>query len=157
MGVPRRFGIATMMIFTAIFAVLFAVLKALNFSPAGFAGVSIFIGGVAACQSLLFRGKAPRAASIVGGSILLCVIVTVARFADGLSFDSAEVVDLYLGFLLLGGLLGYGVGVFIAAIFLIRKEPANQPPKTSDPPQNSSPPAPREVVANPEPPPDSSG
>ena len=68
-GVPRRFSIGTLMILVTAFAVLFSLLKVLHAPPTVFAGISIFFAWIAACQVLLFKGKNPRLASIVGGLV----------------------------------------------------------------------------------------
>ena len=73
-GMPRRFGIATLMILTAAFAVLFSMMKMLDTDPAVFVCISIFVAGIAACQVLMFKGKNPRKASFVGGYIVGGVI-----------------------------------------------------------------------------------
>ena len=65
-GVPRRFGIGTLMILVTAFAVLFSLLKVLHAPPTVFAGISIFVAVVAACQVLLFKGKKPTQGVICG-------------------------------------------------------------------------------------------
>jgi len=130
-GVPHRFSIGTMMILVTAFAILFGVLKTLDVDPAAFAVISIFIGGIAACQSLMFKGKKPRLASVVGGVIMLglidLVIGAVGLFSDPDFFGHAPIVILLATMVVqavvLGGPLGYIIGCFVAAIFLVRKEP----------------------------------
>jgi hypothetical protein len=130
-GVPRRFSIGTMMILVTAFAVLFAVLKTLRAPPAVFIVVTIFVGGIAACQSLLFKGKKPRLASFVGGMVIFGLFNLVADgvvlFFRGRFYGPASIANLLIGTAILtvvfGGPLGYIVGCFIASIFLVRKEP----------------------------------
>ena len=129
-GVPHRFSIGTMMILVTAFAVLFAVLKTLNVDPAAFAVISIFIGGIAACQSLLFKGKYPRSASVVGGIVILVLITLVGEAVWHFSNPDAftpRYLERILGEVVqaafFGGPLGYIVGCFVASIFLVRKEP----------------------------------
>jgi hypothetical protein len=128
-GMPRRFGIGTMMILTAAFALLFGVLKTFGADPAVFAAISIFIAGVAACQAVLFKGKNPRLASFVGGILVLSLIAVVGVPVDchqeGLGLLQTVVFTVLAVILsaLLGGPLGYAAGCVAAAIFLVRKEP----------------------------------
>ena len=126
-GVPRRFSIGTMMILVTAFAVLFAVLKTFSAPPAAFIVITIFVGGIAACQSLLFKGKKPRLASVIGGSVMYGVGMIVATIAsshhEGIDYEMELVYYGALWTLAIGGPLGYIVGCFVASIFLVRKEP----------------------------------
>jgi hypothetical protein len=135
-GVPRRFSIGTMMIFTAMFAVLFSVLKTLDVSPVVFVFISVFFAGVAACQAILFKGKNPRTASIVGGSVLFYLMMVVIYFSSFTSrtFPKNEFISLSRTFLLLlaGAWAGYIAGILIAAVFLVRKEPDDAPPPPNE-------------------------
>ena len=135
-GVPRRFSIGTMMILVTVFALLFGVLKTCGVHPIAFAAISIFIGGVAACQALLFQGKMPRLASFIGGIIMLGLIDVVGLLVVGfLSRDSLSPLNtvIVLGpmavqTVAIGGPLGYLAGCLIAAIFLVRIEPDDAEP-----------------------------
>ena len=143
-GVPRRFSIGTMMILTTAFAVLFGVLKTFGVPPIAFAAISIFIGGVGACQSLLFKGKRPRLASFVGGIIMFGLLAVVGLLVA--CFVDRPLLSLFYIMILMGvttvltavigGPLGYIVGCLVAAIFLVRKEPddAEPTPEKSDVP-----------------------
>ncbi len=132
---PRRFGIATIMILTAVFAVLFGVLRMLDATPAVFVGITIFVAGVAACQALLFGGKNPRAASIIGGAVIFYLIMVVVCLTNefGPRDFTKQITFSFQGGMMLfmiGGLLGYLAGGLLAAVFLVRKEPVNSPPET---------------------------
>ncbi|MCE5267176.1 MAG: hypothetical protein LLG00_04765 [Planctomycetaceae bacterium] len=132
-GIPRRFGIGTMMILVAVFAMLFSLLKTLGVPPVPFGCISIFVAGVAACQVLLFGGNNPRAASVVGGSIIFYAMMAVCACLETFGphdFTRETVFSLggALNILGFGGLLGYLVGGLLAAIFLVRKEPKDDPP-----------------------------
>ena len=136
-GVPRRFGIATLLILTAAFAALFSVLKMFDVPPAGLAGISIFVAGVVTCQAMLFKGKNPREASIVGGGVIFYLIMVVICLTNDFGprdFTKETTFFLQGACILLGigGLLGYVVGGLFAAIFLIHKEPDDTPPEASN-------------------------
>jgi hypothetical protein len=136
-GVPRRFGIGTMMVFTAMFAVLFSVLKTLNVSPAPFVFISVFVAGVAACQAILFGGKNPRAASIAGGSVLYYLMMVVVYLYSGSVPGAWPKESLFslpgiFALLLAGAWAGYAAGILAAAIFLVWKEPDDGAPPPND-------------------------
>ena len=143
-GVPRRFSIGTMMILVTAFALLLGVLKSLGAPPPVFAIVSIFVVGIAASQSLLFKGKRPRLASIVGGMIIICLFnlfdLAVRLIFHSQFFGPAAAVSFLVKTLMLsvviGGVLGYLVGWFVASIFLVRKEPDDAEPMPRDDPQS---------------------
>ena len=86
--VPRRFGVGTMMILTTAFAVLFGTLKTTGVDPIYFVAISLFIGGVAVCQVLMYQGKDPRRASFVGGIITAGVVTTVVAAVVGFQYHS---------------------------------------------------------------------
>jgi hypothetical protein len=134
-GMPRRFGIGTMMILTAMYAVLFSLLTTLGAPHVVFAAIAIYVTGVGLCQVLLYKGKNPRRASIVGGMILMFVMTFAIMVAENWSSRhwSDWIVVLPLSAAsagamgsLLGAPLGYVVGCFIAAIFLVKKEPQDE-------------------------------
>jgi hypothetical protein len=135
-GVPRRFSIGTMMILVTAFAVLFGVLKMAGASPAVFSAISLFIGGVAASQALLFKGEVPRLASFVGGIVMFLLIGgtwlvvrhCTTTFPDrGIVNLVGSLIGVGIASMFCGGPLGYVVGCFVAAIFLVRKEPHDEP------------------------------
>jgi hypothetical protein len=135
-GVPRRFSIGTMMILVTAFGVLFGAMKTIGVPPLVFGAIALFIGGVAACQAILFKGKMPRLASFVGGIamfFLIGVTITVMECFTPHGFDNVfallgAVIGIGFGAILLGGPLGYVVGCFVASIFLVRKEPEDAEP-----------------------------
>lgn len=123
-GVPRRFGVGTLLVITAMYAVLFAVLRAISLPPIFFVFYALFFTAVGLGQMLLFQGKqARRASAYVGAGFSL-----VASF---LCYGAARVWELssslsHLFFpidplvAVLGGMLsGYLVGVLIAGVFLV--------------------------------------
>lgn len=133
-GMPRRFSIGTMMIITFFFALLFGVLKMLGVPPMAFVAITLFVAGVAACQAILYGGKNPRKASIVGGIVIFGVLfllaALVAGYREGNVFRYITLSPCTIfSVVFAGGLLGYAAGGLVAAIFLVRKEPDNDPPE----------------------------
>ncbi len=153
-GIPRRFGVGTLMILVTVFAVLFSILKMLSpvlylseaerriGEPIGFAVVGLFFAGVGLSQILLFEGKNPRKGSILGGIIMSGLLTVVGAIVAGVAdrnVGAADALAVAFGTLLFGGMmsvifggpLGYLAGCLLAAVFLVRKEPEDP-----DPPKN---------------------
>ena len=115
-SVPRRFGLATILIVTAVFAVLFSLLRLFNAPPAVYIFLMVFtvIGGA----QMIF-GKTPRTASAVTGGVLYVVAFIVDMTIWG---DVRFAETLFLGLscgTVFGALLGYAAGVLIAGVFLV--------------------------------------
>ena len=124
-GVPRRFGLQKVMVMTAVYAVLFAVMAALGVHPIVFVAIAVFFTGVAASQALLFGGKDPRRASMVTGLMLCPMVILGSVFVLqewwNVYIDlRAEFTYVFLG-LVFGAPLGYMAGAFSAAVFLVRE------------------------------------
>jgi hypothetical protein len=129
-GVPRRFTIGTLLIITAMYALLFGGMKAMGLHPIWFITVAVFVTGVGAAQALLYGGKNPRKASINAGRLLSAIIylvnvVCVVLLKDGLPKNFAEWLALVFGTALgtaiiaaFGMIPGYLVGLLTAAVFL---------------------------------------
>lgn len=130
-GVPRRFGLDKLMLITAFFAVLFALMTWLGAHPVLFVSVSLFVVVVGLAQAVLFSGKSPRKASIVAGSAV-GVLGTAGGFVWVLWTERGhlaigDIFAITFGFALMaifwafsGGVLGYLAGCLIAGIFLRR-------------------------------------
>ncbi len=132
-GVPCRFDIGTMMILATVFAVLFGILIMLNVPTSSFVYIAIFIAGVAISQMLLFKGKDPRAASIIAGSVIfylvmvyVCLTNDSREFPREITFSFSGILPL----LVIGGFLGYLVGGLFAGGFMIRRKMCKTTPET---------------------------
>ena len=65
---PYQFGISTLLVITAMYAVLFATLRAFRAPPSVFVVVALFFTAVGLGRRFLFKGRRPaRASMIVGG------------------------------------------------------------------------------------------
>ena len=128
-GVPRRFAVGTAMIITAMYSVLFAVMKSLGAHPIVVVIVAVFFTGIGAAQMFLFGGRRPRAASIIVGVIFCGAMPTVGFsiiwFSEGYPLGAHPLA--MMGWLLcptlrsalIGVLLGYVAGCLTAGVFLI--------------------------------------
>ncbi len=68
---PFQFGISTLLAVTAMYAVLFSVLRSLALPPVVFTETAVFLTAIALGQRLLFGGLRPILASAIIG-ICLC-------------------------------------------------------------------------------------
>ena len=121
-SVPRRYDLATLFAVSLAYSLAFGVLRLCDCPPTLFAVLAGFVTCVGLGQALLFKGKAPRAASVlVGVTFWLVGAVVVEVYEMGTSIPRAIASALPLWFLLFipGGLTGYIAGVAVGGVFLI--------------------------------------
>jgi hypothetical protein len=126
-GVPRRFGMAIMLLIMAMYAVLFATMTLLDANPTVFVMIAVLFTGVGLGQMLLFGGRYPRAASVWVGACLLPVetLGAMIYWADnligygGTGVFLGQVTVLTLFSIPIGALLGYLAGGLTAGVFLL--------------------------------------
>ena len=116
-GVPRRFGIGTILVITTAFGLLLALLRALGAHPVLVAFVVALVSLIGAGQMLLFGGKRPCAASIVVGMGGLPFLTVVATLIDGSNLRRVD-PSVWMRFTLLGAIVGYVIGSGVASVFL---------------------------------------
>lgn len=120
-GVPRRFGLGAVFVFTAMGAVLFSALRLLGASPGGIALITVFFVVVALGQAILFRGRHPRRASVIVGAFFYPLLI-VATWAWGAIVHNAPndgLVAIMLFGIIFGAIFGYLAGLLIAGVFLV--------------------------------------
>jgi hypothetical protein len=126
---PRlQFGIANILAFTTLIGLLTTLVSWLTFYPINLYLIGMFVS-VLASQSLLFRGKRPRSASVLAGvlfTLILAVYLTVdfnLKFGYHYSFKRLE-PDVYqcAHFAFWGGVLGYVLGAVISGVFAIARK-----------------------------------
>lgn len=126
-GVPRRFGMAVLLLLVAMYAVLFSTMELLDAHPTVFIVVALLFTGVGLGQMLLFKGEYPRAASVWVGAclfpvevfaVLLWVVLFPATHSS--AGDAVPWLVLLLVFSIpLGAGLGYLAGGLTAGAFLL--------------------------------------
>jgi hypothetical protein len=124
-GFPRRFGIGSLLVFTALFAMLFGGLRTFNAHPIAYVAIAGFIVVIGLGQVLLFGGRQPREASLlVGGAVglLWTVVLAVLAVVTGADHRPDEALTL----LVVGifsppqfAICGYLVGCVIGGVFLV--------------------------------------
>ncbi len=120
-GMPRQYGLRTMLVITVIYAVLFAFLASLDAPPAAFIVPAVFLAGVGLAQMFLFRGRRPREASLLGGSCLCMAGAATGVVMMHVAGERGDGVLLWIVVLTpaLGAVCGYLVGAMIGAPFLV--------------------------------------
>ncbi len=112
---PRRFDLATTMVVTIAYALLFGALRSMRSEPIVFVVVAGFITSVGIAQALLFGGKKPRMSSVLVG--LVCSV------GFDMTFGSFRLVRGLGGLLtssaICGAVLGYVAGVAVGSVFLM--------------------------------------
>ena len=118
-GVPRRFGIGTILIVTAAYGVLLAILRIAHWDAAAIFWALGFISAVGLGQMLLFNAKRPREASIVTGAAILPVIVLVWSASVNHYEPVASICCGIVCSVPFGAIAGYLAGGMVAGVFLI--------------------------------------
>jgi hypothetical protein len=117
---PFQFGISTLLIITALYAVLFGVMRTFNFPPVAFAVVAMLFTTVGLGQTFLFKGLRPRKASMIAGAgffVVLWAIYLVAFGKDYFSHFFAPFDPVEGAFF--GAIYGYVVGLLISGAFAV--------------------------------------
>ena len=115
-SVPRRFDLASVLVVTSAYAVLFAGMRLLNFSWLVFGSIAALLTFVAICQPLFWGGTKPREASGLAGFIFWGVWLIAVALPSERRFTML-CVGLFLS--VSGGLSGYLAGVMVAGVFLV--------------------------------------
>lgn len=112
---PRRFDLASVMVVTAAYAVLFAGMRLLMFPVEAFLTVAGFLTAVGIAQAMLFGGAKPREASSLAGVAFWVAWLPIAFFWEGVRgwfcFGMTMVV--------FGTMVGHFGGVLVAGVFLV--------------------------------------
>jgi hypothetical protein len=119
-GVPRRFGVGTLLIVTAAYGALLALLRALDWNRAAIAWFILFISLIGTGQMFLFGSRRPREASLLAGAISLPVIVILTfMFHSSGREPPTALACAIMSALLFGAPAGYLAGGVVAGVFLI--------------------------------------
>ena len=117
-SVPRRFDLATVLVVTAAYSLLFGGFAALKAHPLLTTAVATFVTFVGIGQALLFGGLKPRLASIAVGFSLfeLAFAVTYALTSPSLGSYVWILIAIYAFY---GSIFGYVVGTIVGGVFLV--------------------------------------
>ena len=122
-GMPRQYGVRTMLVITTIYGVLFALLASIDAPPAAFVVPAVFLAGVGLAQMFLFRRRRPREASLLAGSCLCMGGAATGVVMMHVAGEPGDGVLLWTVVLTpaLGAVCAYLVGAMIGAPFLVAK------------------------------------
>jgi hypothetical protein len=129
-GVPRRFGVGSLLVVTAFFALLLGTMSTCGWPPPLLGSAAVFFVVIGVSQATLFKGKDPRRASILAGlafgvvvlwGYTLCVLCYEASGPLPFGAVLASLCVATLVGALLGGIAGYVAGGLLAGVFLVMK------------------------------------
>jgi hypothetical protein len=126
-GVTRRFSLATLMLMMAGASLLLAGMNALDVAPYISGTIILVCIATAVGQMLLFKGKDPRRASVVVGSVCggagpLLVWLVLGTGAAGLQYRPPLLALLLASAFFgvpLGAVAGYFAGCAVASVLLL--------------------------------------
>jgi hypothetical protein len=114
--------LATLFAVTLAYSLLFGGMRLLGAPPVAIASVAVFITLVGLGQALLFRGKSPRAASVLVGCVTWFIGLLVFEFGTGIP-RFVDMIAVVFGLAVCsapqGALFGYVAGVFVGGVFLV--------------------------------------
>ncbi|HUP78672.1 MAG TPA: hypothetical protein VM260_08970 [Pirellula sp.] len=116
-SVGRKLDLASLLVFTAGYALLFALMSAYRLDALYFPMVAGFFTSIGLSQAWLFGGKAPRTASCLAGTLysVFIALIFLAEFSP--SFDKIVLIIVFVS--ILGLSIGYYSGVCIAGVLLV--------------------------------------
>ena len=121
-GVPSPVWHRHPLVITTMYAVLFAVLRTFQTPPLAFLMISLFFTAVGLGQMVLFqRESAKNSIGVVGACFWWCLMLVglvLDEIGSGFSIPVLRSLGLVC-WMLVGPLLGYVAGLFIAAVFLM--------------------------------------
>jgi hypothetical protein len=119
-AVPRRFDLATILIVTLAYSILFALMTTLQFPSFVSIAVAGFITFVGLAQAALFGGKRPLAASIWVGAAIYTIAMLAGWLATGARAYDASTILIVGSYVIIGGaVLGYMAGACVGGVFLL--------------------------------------
>ncbi len=115
-SVPRRFDIATLLVVSLAYSLLFTMLRLLDAPTQVFVFIGLLTVVVGIAQAMFPYGNGPRRASMVAGAAYCGVLSLVGGFLSG-GFGPGSCG--ILGSLIVGAPLGYLIGATEAGVFLV--------------------------------------
>ena len=116
-SVRRKLDLASLLVFTAGYAMLFALMSAYRLEAQYFPMVAGFFTSIGLSQAWLFGGKAPRIASCLTGTLYSVFFALIFLVESSPSFDKIVLIIFLVS--ILGLSIGYYSGVCIAGVLLV--------------------------------------
>lgn len=121
-SVPRRYDLATLLAVSLAYSLAFGAMRVCHFPATAFVTVASFVTCVGVAQAVLFKGKAPRGASVLAGMAFIpAYLAVVVAWEAGANVGPgvAEILPASLCLMIPGAMVGYAAGVAVGGIFLI--------------------------------------
>ncbi len=122
-AVPRRFDLATLLVITLAYAVLFGILRGLEVSLEAYLFWVGLITWVAVAQAIGGPERSPRGVSLLAGPIYFYVyfggILIYDGLVRGIPVPADEWAVLFVAGIFYGFIFGYAMGVVAAGVFLV--------------------------------------
>jgi hypothetical protein len=124
-AVPRKFGIGTLLVVSAAYALLFGVLRFVNTPGFGTASIALFLTAVGIAQ-MIFGARAARTGSVIAGTIVFPVLAIANLLMVERNFSLRMLPDMgwsCVCLLIFGAICGYLGGTLVAGVFLAMELP----------------------------------
>lgn len=118
-AVRRKLDLASLLVFTAGYGLLFALMSVYRLDAQYFPMVAGFFTSIGLSQALLFGGKAPRIASCLAGTLysVLIALIFLITFSPVLIVKDVVLIIVFVS--ILGMSIGYYSGACIAGVLLV--------------------------------------
>ena len=121
-GVPRRFGLGTLFVWTTLFSGLFLLTGALEAPWPVVAVISGFLVLIAVAQWYFGEGRRAREASMIVGAVYYPIAIVIVLgpqdvFVSAMRSSSFALQGALI--MVVGAVLGYLAGTLVAGVFLV--------------------------------------
>jgi len=114
----RQFDLATILVATTAYALLFASLQLFRAPPDFAVLAAVFIAAITFAQAFLFDGKRPRLASALAGATFFLVVHLVYRYLNSPPTPHAQSNTKFVPIGIFGMFWGYVTGTLIGSAFM---------------------------------------
>lgn len=121
-GVPRRFGLGMLFVWTTLFSGLFLLTGALDIPWTGVATISGFFAIIALAQWYFGEGRRAREASMIVGAVYYPIAIVIVLGPQDVFVSAMRSSTFALQgalIMVIGAVLGYLAGVLVAGVFLV--------------------------------------
>ena len=120
-GVPRRFGLGMLFVWTTLFSALFVLADALELPWPVAPAASGFLVLIALAQWYFGEGRRARLASMIVGSAIYPSVLLVGMLMgpSSLPVSLAFALSVVIASIFFGAVFGYFAGVLVAGVFLV--------------------------------------
>ncbi len=114
--VPLQFSISTLLVVTALYAILFSILRIVNASPLVCLVMVLLFTAVGFGQKFLFHGQRPRRASMIVGACFYLGFHVIECVQYGVT---PIILCGSIAYTIFGAMLGYWAGSIVEGTFFV--------------------------------------